>query len=369
MAYFTTMNLPAPSHGNFQDKLGRYWERPAAAVADFERALQRFFDVPEVSTWTNCFTAIALSLLHATRGRSRRVAVAGLAYRRTADIVLWAGLQPVFVDSALQTLSMDLDALRDLLGSDDIGAILFQHPMVHIADVRGVTDLARDFGVPVVFDSVEATGGSYNGHRIGRFGLVEAFSLHPSKVINAAEGGVLTFGSKAARTAFDESMVALGVVCPDTGRQQLFRLEPVHAVMGLASLDIYDDVRALHKQQFERYARCLATSQSLELVIYDERCDPNYKSILVRMRSKRGCDRTALMAHLEALGVGARAYYAPLHGLTQGAALPRARALAECYMILPVGHSVTLGDIDWICANVLAFESQAKTPSQEEIDA
>ena len=365
MAYFTTMNLPAPSHARFQETLGRYSERPEAAVEDFERALRRFFDVPEVSTWTNCFTAIALSLLHATRGRSRRVAVAGLAYRRTADIVLWAGLQPVFVDNAARTLSMDLAALRGLLACDDIGAILFQHPMVHIADVQAVTDLADDFGVPVVFDSVEATGGAYQGQRIGRFGLCEAFSLHPSKVINAAEGGVLTFGSKAARTAFDKSMAALGVVCPNTGRQQLFRLEPIHAVMGIASLDIYDEVRALHKQQFERYAQRLAASRTLELVTYDERCEPNYKSVLVRIRSEdRHCDRARLMAHLEGLGIGARAYYAPLHELTRDTPLPQARALAEGHMILPVGHSVALSDIDWICAEVLAFERQTDPPEK-----
>jgi dTDP-4-amino-4,6-dideoxyglucose len=363
MAYFTTMNLPAPSHAHFQQQLGPYWGRPEAAVADFEQALRRFFDVPEVSTWTNCFTAIALSLLHATRGRSRRVALAGLAYRRTADIVLWAGLQPVFVDNAAQLLSMDLEALRAVLRAGDIGAILFQHPMVHIADVQAVTDLAGEFGVPVVFDSVEATGGAYRGHRIGRFGLAEAFSLHPSKVINAAEGGVLTFGSSAARAAFDDSMVAMGVLCPTTGRQQLFRLEPVHAVMGLASLEIYDEVLALHQRQFERYAHCLAPSRSLELVHYDERCDPNYKSILVRIRSGRGDDRARLMAHLETLGIGARAYYAPLHGLTQGAELPVARALAEQYMMLPVGHSVTLNDIDWIGEQILAFEARAASPA------
>lgn len=369
MAYFTTMNLPAPSHAQFQEKLGRYRERPEAAVADFEHALRRFFDVPEVSTWTNCFTAIALSLIHATRGRSRRVALAGLAYRRTADILLWAGLEPVFVDNAPDLLSMDLDALRDLLRAEDIGAILFQHPMVHIADVQAVTDLARDFDVPLVFDSVEATGGSYRGQRIGRFGLAEAFSLHPSKVINAAEGGVLTFGSPAARIAFDQSMTALGVLCPDTGRQQLFRLEPVHAVMGLASLEIYEDVRALHKQQFERYAHGLASSRSLELVRYDALCDPNYKSILVRIRSEQGGDRARLMAQLEQLGIGARAYYAPLHALTRDAALPQARALAERYMILPVGHSVALADIDWICARILGFEAQSPStaPSQEPI--
>ena len=360
MAYFTTMNLPAPSHDRFERTLARYRDRPEQAVADFEQALRLFFDVPEVSTWTNCFTAIALALLHATRGRSPRVAIAGLAYRRTADIVLWAGLQPVFVDNAAQTLAMDLDSLREVLRAGTVGAILFQHPMVHIADVQAVTDLAHGFGVPVVFDSVEATGGSYQGKRIGRFGVAEAFSLHPSKVINAAEGGVLTFGSAANRAAFDISMAALGVVCPETGRQRLFRLEPVHAAMGLASLDIYGDVRALHKRQFERYAEGLSGSRGLELVRYDEGCDPNYKSILVRIRSEHGHDRARLMAHLEALGIGARAYYAPLHPLSRDAALPRARALAENYMILPVGHSVTVDDIDGICARILAFEARTE---------
>jgi len=365
MTYFTTMNLPAPTHAHFRDKLTQYGERPEAAVADFEHALRQFFDVPEVSTWSNCFTAIALSLMHATRGRGRRVAIAGLAYRRTADIVLWAGLTPVFVDNAPRTLAMDLDALRALLRGGDVGAVLFQHPMVQIADVDAVLRLGREFEVPVVFDSVEATGGSFDGHRIGRYGVAEAFSLHPSKVINAAEGGVLTFGSRSDRAAFDESMRALGVSCSRTGRQTLFCLEPLHAVMGLASLEIYDAVRKVHKLQFERYAQHLDASRRLDLVRYDERCAPNYKSILVRIRSGRSEERARLMAHLETLRIGARAYYAPLHALTRDAQLPQAQALAEQYMILPIGHSVTLEDIDFICASILACEAPTAAPAQQ----
>src|SRR5438093_1407835 len=124
MTYFTTMNLPAPTHGRFVEKLSQYWGKPKEAISDFEAALATFFDVPKATTWTNCFTAIALTLLHASRGRSKKVAISGLAYRRTADIVKWAGLQAVFVDNSPQGLSMDIGALRNVLRQQDIGCVL-----------------------------------------------------------------------------------------------------------------------------------------------------------------------------------------------------------------------------------------------------
>ena len=237
MNYFTTMNLPAPSYERFHEKLLHYWGQPQLAVSDFERALKTFFDVPDAITFTNCFTAISLALLHATKGRHKTVAIAGLAYRRTVDIVNWAGLTPVFVDSSPGNLSMDQDALHLLLSRTEVGCILFQHPMVHIAEVDEYLSIARSHGVPIVFDSVEATGGYYHNERIGRFGIAEAFSLHPSKVINAAEGGVLTFGQETDFKAFMQTLAELGVACPETGRQLLFGIEPAHAVMGLASLE------------------------------------------------------------------------------------------------------------------------------------
>lgn len=359
MSYFTTMNLPAPSHERFQELLKHYWGQPNLAISDFEQALQNFFDVPAVKTFSNCFTAIALALLHSTQGRPKTVAIAGLAYRRTADIVLWAGLKPLFVDNSPVTLSMDPDGLRKVLTKNEVGCILFQHPMVHIADIDAYLSIADSYGVPVLFDSVEATGGYYQGKRIGRFGMAEAFSLHPSKVINAAEGGVLTFGQKSEVTAFQDTLAKIGVVCPQTHRNQLFGIEPVHAVMGLASLEIYETVRNTHKAQYLGYLSHLRNAKFLELIAYEDSGNPNYKSILVRIKSPYVSCRAELLAYLESFGIGARAYYAPLHDLTRGSELPNARLLAEQYLILPIGHSVTLENIDFICKTLAAFEADA----------
>lgn len=356
MSYFTTMNLPAPPGARFHELLKDYWGRPQDALMEFEKQLASFFDVPKVSTWTNCFTAMALALLHATRGRSKKVAISGLAYRRTVDIVEWAGLQPVLVDNSPMTLAMDVQALQQTLAQDDIGAILMQHPMVHIADVAAFTEVAQAFGVPIMFDSVEATGGCYQGRKIGRFGLAEAFSLHPSKVINAAEGGVLTFGAASNHALFQESMKQLGVLCPKTGAPHLFGLEPVHAIMGLASLEIYDEVTARHERQYLRYQNGLSGLSGLELVAYDKDARPNYKSILVHVKSGSGHHRQQLLEHLEFLGIGARSYYAPLHRRTAGYSLPQAQRLSEQYFILPIGTSVNFDAIDTICAAIRDFE-------------
>ena len=358
MSYFTTMNLPAPTHEKFQELLVRYWGQPDSAISDFEQALQNFFEVRMARTFSNCFTAIALTLVHSTQGRAKSVAIAGLSYRRTADIVLWAGLRPLFVDNTPDTLSMDLDDLRKVLTTSDVGCILFQHPMVHIADIDAYLSVANSYGVPILFDSVESTGGYYHGKRIGRFGIAEAFSLHPSKVINAAEGGVLTFGQETEYMAFLDTLVKFGIVCPKTHRNQLFCLEPVHAVMGLASLEIYEQVRSIHKQQYLRYLSHLRNLRFLELIAYEDSDSPNYKSILVKIKSPYEPCRARLLAYLETFNIGARTYYAPLHGLTQGVGLPNARCLAEQYLILPIGHSVTLEDIDFICKTIAMFEAE-----------
>ena len=360
MPYFTTMNLPAPPYERFASVLQRYEASPAEAVTEFESALCRFFEVEAVTTFSNCFTALAMALLYATRARPRKVAVAGLAYRRTSDIVQWAGLIPVYVDNDPKTLGMSLECLEARLKEGGVGCVLVQQPMVTICDPEAYVTLCERYGVPVVLDSVEATGGRCRGKRIGGFGVVEAFSLHPSKVINAAEGGVLTFGRAAEHRAFMTYMRSLGVGAggggDDSGLGGLFQLEPVHAMMGLASLEAYPDMRAGFMAHYLKYRDRLRGAEKVRLVEYDMDAEPNFKSVLVELRveNSRGF-RKGLLASLEAQGIGARAYYAPLHPMTAGLVLPEAERLADRYIFLPIGHSVSVENIDFICDSLLAY--------------
>lgn len=346
--YHTTMNLPAPKGADFQKHVLTKWRRPEIAHRDFEAALREFFNVPAVLTFSNCFIAIAVALISATINRQKTVVVAALGYRRTLDILKWAGLNPLFVDNDLTTLGMDLIALEDLLKKKRVGCILYQHPMVKIDDVEKLQKLSKKFDTPIIFDSVEATGSEIPSGKIGNFGICEAFSLHPSKVLNAAEGGVLTFGSKKKFISAKILMKSAGFNFDHT-TSRLFSLEPLHAILGIESLRIYDKITEKHKSQYEEYFEHLYSSERFSVVEYDPQKKPNYKSLLVKLREGFHKERSNLIKYLEKHNVGARPYYFPMYPSINNSDYRNAEKISQRYLILPMGHSVEKADIAWIC--------------------
>ena len=355
MKYFTTMNLPAPTYEHFEQKLNHYRKNPSDACNNFESSLCKFFEVRNVCTLSNCFTALSLSVLYASKDRPQTVAIAGLAYRRTSDIVLWAGLRPVFIDNDPFTMGMSLDALEDRLKIGNVGCVLVQHPMVNICKPSDYINLCNAYDVPLVFDSVEATGGRIEGKRIANHGSLEGFSLHPSKVINGAEGGVLTFGEDEEYFNFKKFLSEIGVYDDSHEKFRYFGLEPIHAIMGHASIESYPVFREKFKTHYFKYKENLKSSEFYNVVEYDLKAEPNFKSVLVELTNYSAGYRAQLLEYLEAFQIGARPYYYPLHSLTKEENLPTARRLAERYIFLPIGHSVSLDDIGYICSKLLDF--------------
>ncbi|MFS8152579.1 DegT/DnrJ/EryC1/StrS family aminotransferase [Vreelandella titanicae] len=353
--YFTTMNLPAPPYSEFYKKHSMYKSKPFNAIHYFEEKLKLFFEVEAATTFTNCFTGIAIGLLYATEKKQKGIALAALAYRRTTDIVLWAGLEPIYIDNDLETLCMCPYDLEKQLKKGSIGCVLIQHPMVNIIDPNIYISLCEKYNVNIVFDSVEATGGKYNGTRIGNFGLFEAFSLHPSKVINAAEGGVLTFGDEKNYHDFNKFIQKIGI---NNNDKKMFGIEPIHAELGLASIENYAKSTEDFKEQYCAYIENLQNSRLYELIKYQDKQDPNYKSILVRINTKNTFFRIKLLEFLETFNIGARPYYSPLHPKVDAKSYPNASLLSEKFIILPIGYSVTIKDVNFICKKLYEFQKE-----------
>jgi dTDP-4-amino-4,6-dideoxyglucose len=355
MNYFTTMNLPAPTHEQFNIKLKFYQNKYENAIKDLEIALSDYLEVEKVASFCNCFTAIGLALIHACHDRSKTVAIAGQSYRRTTDIVHWAGLKPIYIDNSIQTLGMSEKKLVKELEKKTIGCILLQHPMVKILNIKIFQKISTEYNVPLIFDSVEAMGSIFDGKKIGGFGLLEAFSLHPSKVLNAAEGGILTFGNEHNFNNFQKRMIKIGVYSEKTGENINFGIEPIHAIMGLASLENNLYNLNIFKKHYLRYKSNLNNSNLVEIIDYDEKINPNYKTILVKMKNKKEKLRMDLLKYLELNNIGARPYYSPLHKNCFNYQLPNAKLLEKKYILLPIGNSVKEDDIDFICEKIEKF--------------
>ena len=354
MKYYTTMNLPAPRYERFIDIYNSYKNKPLDAIPDFECMLSKFFNVKEVATFTNCFTALSLALQYFTKNRKKTVAIAGLSYRRTTDIVLWSGLQPIYIDNDLNTLGMSWSKLTERLANTRIGCVLLQHPMVNLIDVEKFISVCDRYEVPVLIDSVEATGGTLYGKKVGSIGKIEGFSLHPSKVINGAEGGILTFSSSEEYESFNRYMQYIGVGSKNINQESLFKIEPIHAILGIASLECFDSFRNIFKKQYTKYLTAFKDNKSFKMIEYDLKEKNNFKSILIKINNQK-IKRSKLLKFLEKKNIGARPYYHPLHKLTKEYDLDNARILSESLMFLPVGKSVNLQDIEFISRSIVDY--------------
>ena len=70
-------------------------------------------------------------------------------------------------------------------------AILATHIYGTPCDVEGLRDVAEQNGLRLFFDAAHAFGSMHGGTKVGGFGDAEVFSLSPTKVVIAAEGGVI----------------------------------------------------------------------------------------------------------------------------------------------------------------------------------
>ena len=231
------------------------------------------------------------------------------------------------------------------------------HPPVNLSLIDDIEDLAESYGIPVLFDSVEANGAVYKEDRIGGFGNAESFSLHPSKVINACEGGYITtkdsvLADNLRKLRQGYSVEHQGAV--KSGHYSLINRD--HAVMGICSLDIIVDVISNYKKQYELYEKELDELNGIELVKFSDSEERNYKSILIHLGKDFVGLRNEILDILNSENIFVRNLYYPAQNQTQlnksSSCLqeyPVAEAIQNEYLLFPIGTSVTLAEIKVIC--------------------
>jgi dTDP-4-amino-4,6-dideoxygalactose transaminase len=299
--------------------------------------------------WGHVLAMAALAL----PGR-REIIAPAFGYRRTDDMIAWAGYVPHFCDVDPETLGISVNTIEAAL-NDRTALILAPHPMVNCCDAQGIEDFGREHGVPVVFDSVEAAYRNCNNRRIGGFGDAEVFSTHSTKLLNSFEGGYITTHNRPLADRLDH-MKRFGLAGADTvedGHALNAKLNEVHAAMGLASLDEVDDQVALHRRKYDLYVAGLRNIDGLKLLEHKESQRPDYRLIVVRIGDSWPLSREDTLRLLEAENVLARPYYSPLTNKVVEyprvcPELPVTEAIFQEFMVLPSGAHVSEDDVEKI---------------------
>ena len=175
--------------------------------------------------------------------------------------VIQCGFKPVFVDVDRRTLGMD--------NAEVIGKITPQTKAIFLTHVLGYNALSRFLldelqarGIPLIEDVCESYGATFEGRKLGTFGLLSDFSFYYAHHLTTVEGGMIsTNDSKLSETvrmlrshgmvresASDELRQSYAERYPDLNPDFIFafpaynvRSTEINAVMGRSQIRRLDE--------------------------------------------------------------------------------------------------------------------------------
>ncbi|MGH2817492.1 MAG: DegT/DnrJ/EryC1/StrS family aminotransferase [Actinomycetota bacterium] len=280
------------------------------------------------------------------------VVVPSFTFAATAHAVVWNGLRPVFSDIDSASLTLSAGSVLRTTGVRT-SAILATHTYGTPCDVEGLADAARREGVRLFFDAAHAFGSRRGGTPIGGFGDAEVFSLSPTKVLVACEGGIIATNDDllAERCRIGRDYGNPGDYdCQFVGLNA--RMSEVHAVIALRSLDDLDERIQQRNELADQYRRLLGDIPGITFPFVRDEDRSTYKDFTILVDPVEfGVDASELGLALAAEGIETRRYYAPpvhamrayrfLAGGKGASRLPVTETVSSRVLSLPIWSSMT----------------------------
>jgi len=104
--------------------------------------------------------------------------------------VIQAGFTPVFVDIDPRTLGMDTQQVLAKI-TPRTRAVFLTHILGYNALTPELLDGLRERGVPLIEDVCESHGATFEGRKLGLFGLASNFSFYYAHHLSTIEGGMV----------------------------------------------------------------------------------------------------------------------------------------------------------------------------------
>jgi dTDP-4-amino-4,6-dideoxygalactose transaminase len=106
-------------------------------------------------------------------------------------VVELVGAKPVFVDIHLDTFNIDPEKIEEAI-SPHTKVIMPVHEFGYPAEMDRIQEIANAYKLAIIEDAACALGSEWKGCKVGAWGEIGSFSLHPRKAVTSGEGGVLT---------------------------------------------------------------------------------------------------------------------------------------------------------------------------------
>jgi dTDP-4-amino-4,6-dideoxygalactose transaminase len=282
----------------------------------FEAAVSEKLQVPQVVMMQSC-TAGLMLVLRALK-ITGEVIVPAFTWTATAHAVMWNGLVPVFADITPGTYTLEPQAVAQAI-TPRTAAVIPVNVFGCPPDYEAYARVALDRGIYVVYDSAQGLGSRYRTsdgawHYAGVFGEAEVFSLSPTKVVSAMEGGMVTTSNpdlaSTLRQMRDYGKAPDGEDIAWLGLSA--RVPEINAIVARHNFARVDELIS-HRQELVNFYREVLgdlPGVTFQTISAQYQSSHNY-FILFIDSTKARCSRDATYEYLKQEGIQAKKYYYP----------------------------------------------------------
>ena len=272
----------------------------------------------------SCGTAaLHLALQLAGVGPGAEVLTSTLTFVGSTSPITYLGAKPVFIDSDQTTWNMNPGLLIEELENRAAKkgrlpkAVVLVHLYGQCADIDPIFETCDRYGIPVIEDTAEALGATYNGQSAGTFGKAGIFSFNGNKIITTSGGGMLVseneelienakFLSQQARDPaahYEHSQIGYN-----------YRMSNVLAAIGRGQLRVLEQRIERKREIFAYYQAALGDLPGIEFMPEAPygRCT-RWLTCLTIDPDKFGADRESVRLALEDENIESRPVWKPMH--------------------------------------------------------
>ena len=164
-------------------------------LAAFEKALADHIGVKRAVGVSSCTSGLMLT--YTGLGLTGDVIVPSFTFMATVSALVWCGLRPIFADVDARTTNLD-PAEAEARITPRTTAIVAVHNFGNPADIPALQAVADRHNLKLIFDAAHGFGARYQGVPVGSQGHAQVFSLSPTKLLIAGEGGIVATNDEFA---------------------------------------------------------------------------------------------------------------------------------------------------------------------------
>jgi dTDP-4-amino-4,6-dideoxygalactose transaminase len=261
--YLSSPHMGGTENDYVQEAFDTNWIAPLGPnVSGFELAIENYLGNNNyVAALSSGTAALHLALILLGVGRGDQVLCQSMTFSASANPIVYQGAIPIFIDSELDTWNLCPihleEAIKDRIKKrKKPKAIIAVHLYGMPFKVDEIKEISNKYDIPIIEDSAESLGSTYENQKCGTFGDISILSFNGNKIITTSGGGALV----SKKESIKEKAIFLATQArDDTPHYQHseigynYRLSNICAGIGRGQMEVLDKHVTLRRQMNQFY--------------------------------------------------------------------------------------------------------------------